>query len=540
MILNDAFNLLTTKWFPVIRKNGQTDWIAPHQITEHIDDPERCITALNAPRPDFNGALQEFLIGLLTTCCMQEDIEDWRELWETPPLPAWLAEKFSAYQQAFNLDGNGPSFMQDFDELEGDPVTISNLLIGEPADNTVNSNKDLFQKRNRITALSRPAAAMALFTLQCYAPSGGQGHRTSMRGGGPLTTLVSPDSKAGKTSLWHNLWANVETAEDIESRTVEEYPDPDLPIFPWLAPTRTSNAKENGVKTTPSDVNVLQVFWGMPRRIQLIFEPSEGRRCDITGLEDSIVVTGYRTKNYGVEYSDSWGHPFSPHSQKKTGEPKLPIKGQPDGISYRHWLGLTMKTIGDGKGPTRYPASCIDNFERRAEWLGIKKFNIHCFGYDMDNAKARGWIESEMPVFPVEDSKKEELANQVQRLVNAAEVTANALYVAISRAREPVKTVKDRFWRETERAFFLALHSIINKGQPDEHFGRAVLQQSALRIFDDLVPMQGIEEMRMLDLVRARYTLVQTFRGRNPDGKKLYKALQMPLPPKRKKKDKAA
>ena len=68
----------------------------------------------------------------------------------------------------------------------------------------------LLVKRGGAPVLSRAAAAMALFTLQTYAPSGGAGHRTGFRGGGPLTTLALPGPPPGEPpTLWHLLWANV-------------------------------------------------------------------------------------------------------------------------------------------------------------------------------------------------------------------------------------------------------------------------------------------------------------------------------------------
>ncbi|MFN9970934.1 MAG: type I-E CRISPR-associated protein Cse1/CasA, partial [Phycisphaerae bacterium] len=102
-------------------------------------------------------------------------------------------------------------------------------------------NKDLFVKRDRFKSFGRPAAAMALLTLQTYAPAGGQGHRVSLRGGGPLTTLVDPRvaidpaGSAFSMPLWQKLCANVPTEMQFrrsKSAAKSEYEK----IFPWLAP----------------------------------------------------------------------------------------------------------------------------------------------------------------------------------------------------------------------------------------------------------------------------------------------------------------
>jgi hypothetical protein len=63
-------------------------------------------------------------------------------------------------------------------------------------------------------------------------------------------------------------------------------------IFPWAAPTRTSD-KAGGV-TTPEDVDDRQQFLAMPRRIRLIFQENISKRpCDLTGQIDAVVVKGF-------------------------------------------------------------------------------------------------------------------------------------------------------------------------------------------------------------------------------------------------------
>ena len=177
-------------------------------------------------------------------------------------------------------------------------------MIDTPGAQTLRNNADLFVKRGAAPVLSRAAAAMALFTLSSYAPAGGTGHRTSLRGGGPMTTLIVAQHSTCGSVLWGRLWPNVESREQIEARVVEAALDNDAGgVFPWLVPSRTSNPKAGGRSTTPADVHPLQVYWGMPRRIRLLFELAQGQRCGLTAAKDSVVATSYRTRNYGINYS---------------------------------------------------------------------------------------------------------------------------------------------------------------------------------------------------------------------------------------------
>ena len=270
-------NLITDLWIPVRLADGTRTTIRPSEITDRSNPP----VALDAPRADFNSALAQFLIGLLQTAFAPGDGDEWIHRLEEPPCVEMLDQAFGGHADAFVLNGEGPRFMQDLERFDQGGTdkrkpakknSVASLLIDTPGDKTLKNNADHFIKRDRIEALCPACAATALFTLQINAPGGGAGHRTSLRGGGPLTTLVALDPEGSELpdTLWHNLWLNV------LPRTVRLTGNPVLTdpehIFPWLATTRTSNPKEGGLDTTPEDAHPLQMYWAMPRRIRLDFE----------------------------------------------------------------------------------------------------------------------------------------------------------------------------------------------------------------------------------------------------------------------------
>jgi len=74
-------NLITDPWIPVVRQDGTEDTIIPCQIVE----TENPVLEIKAPRPDFQGALYQFLIGLLQTCFAPEDKDEWLEYWQNMP-----------------------------------------------------------------------------------------------------------------------------------------------------------------------------------------------------------------------------------------------------------------------------------------------------------------------------------------------------------------------------------------------------------------------------------------------------------------------
>jgi CRISPR system Cascade subunit CasA len=126
---------------------------------------------------------------------------------------------FQPYAAAFSLDGEGPRFLQDFSPLGGEPRPVEALFIEAPGANALKLNTDLLVKRERIRVLSRGSAAMALYTLQQFAPSGGAGHRTSLRGWGPLVTLVVPGAPDNDRPL--TLWQKFGSTFLNRSRSIK-------------------------------------------------------------------------------------------------------------------------------------------------------------------------------------------------------------------------------------------------------------------------------------------------------------------------------
>jgi CRISPR system Cascade subunit CasA len=446
------YNLLTERWLPVLRADQTKDQIAPWEITDrYADNP---VIALNAPRPDFNGALVQFLIGLLQTAYAPENRIRWDKSFKQPPTALTLRSAFERYIHAFNLDGDGPRFMQDRDTLdEQKPLPITALLI-DTAGSETHFIKDLPTQ-----GVSPAFTAMALYALQTNAPSGGVGHRTSLRGGGPLTTLVVAASTRPDTivTLWQTLWLNVLKSTAFDSRN-----ERDQDIFPWLAPTRISDKNSRTPVTTPEDVNPLQCFWGMPRRIRLDFDEIGVGECGLSGTTSEILVRQYRTKNYGINYGGAWEHTLSPHRYEPSGE-RIPL--HPRGsINYRHWLGLVQST--EEKKTKSAPAKTVlrfsnNNLADRNELC----FRLWAFGYDMDNMKPRCWYESTMPLFQVKDEiQRKTFEHVVDCLIRAARLFHGNLRSCLKEAwfdnGDPRQKNADMgfldtaFWPDTENKFY--------------------------------------------------------------------------------------
>src|SRR5665648_78153 len=350
-----VFNLINEKWIPVRRADGKRGFIAPWQVTDDIGSNP--IVSLVANRPDFNGALIQLLIGLVQTTMAPNKDKNWRTGFDKPPGTDELKTAFEKVSRAFNLNGDTPRFMQDFELDEAKSNQIDKLLVEIPGDETVKDNADHFIKRDSVKRMCLACSAMALFTLQTNAPAGGKGYRTSLRGGGPLTTIVTGDT------LWQTIWLNV-LNESVFLGNYENSSTDGAAIFPWMGPTRTS---ENDQLTTPEDAHPAQMFWGMPRRIVLKFDSGETGNCDVCGCDSNNLVTNYIAKNYGTNYEGGWRHTLTPHSTTKQNV-LIPRHGNPGGISFRHWLGL----VQNDNVNRNEPATVVPTFRARQKGLENK------------------------------------------------------------------------------------------------------------------------------------------------------------------------
>lgn len=551
---DQPFSLLTRCWIPAVRARGERVTIRPAELTDAIDTNP--IVALDWPRPDLRVACLELLIGLLATACPPDpdDSEDWSRRWHEPPTTAQLDAAFAPLTSAFNLDGDGPRFCQDFEEIAGESLPVERLFIDSPGEQTVKQNRDLLVKRGRIDALGRAAAAMALYTLQAWAPSGGAGHRTSLRGGGPLVTLAMPGARHDREArppLWHLLWANVPAGRPPDAA--------DLPrVFPWLAPTRRSDAGGQGTALDGRDAHPLQVFWGMPRRIRLDF--SQAQRDETCGLQsghDPVAVRTYRTRPGGVQYINAAAqHPLSPTYRAKPADPeRLAIHPQPDGIGYRHWHELTTQPSA-----LRFPAATLTTFQRTERRGDIERRSrtearLLAAGYDMDNMKARGFVEVEMPLLLLAGEGWLELALLARRLAAGATEAAGLLRGAVRNALDdpdidstPLDAVRKRFFDLTSSAFWDLLgkaRDALDKdaNAPTEDDVRnwlAVLRRHALALFDEAAPLDPLSPAaagrlvggawRPPKIVEARRMLGVAMAGYGKSGTALFNSLELPLP----------
>lgn len=488
-------NLIIDAWIPVQTRSGARRVIAPWQMT----DPDLVQPAW--PRADLNIACYELLIGMVALADPPLDDDDWRA--RRAGDPDRLRNKLAAYAEAFELMGDGPRFMQDFEALSGDANPIDMLFLDGSGGNTLKNNADVLVHRERYLALSAAEAAIALFTLQAHAPSGGAGNRTSMRGGGPMVTLVDPGA-----GLWSVVWANTPNGRAA-----------DLNELPWMKPTRVSTKGSLTEETYPDQCSPVEAFFGMPRRLRLV--------------ADEQSISGVVQHTYGNNYA-GWRHPLTPYYRVKEGAELLPKHPKAGRFGYRNWLGIVEKARSETS--TKERALMVDAWDGRS--LG-DACEVIVAGWAMDNMKPLDFIQSRAPLLNLSDDAELILEGMIEGAEAVGVALRGALkdVLANGEARE---AVREAFFLDTE-ADFEALARRLT-AEPAERIAAEwldVLRRRALSAFEETA-MPGFADRdlgKQAKIVEAQNALRAVLHGYTKQGQKLYGALMLEAPiPKKKRK----
>ena len=520
-------NLLNDPWIPVQRKNGTQDVIAPWQIS----DPD--IIFINSPRPDFDGALIQFLIGLFQTIMTPKDNSSWENLLDNPPTENELKNKMQGYSELFELNGK-IRFMQDQEDLKGKLWSINRLLIDSPGDNALLQNRDHFLKRNLINKLCPCCASSSLFTFQLYTQGFGAGHRVSLRGKGPLTSIVVPDTQRNDIgdSIWIRVWLNVLDQKWISVYTVNSDKNELVDIFPWAGKTRCSFSKKeknktvyinSGQGTTPIDAHLYQSFWPMPCRINLNFSELSSGDCDICNNHSDGLISNFRISKHGVDYIEGWKNTLTPSSTLKNGK-IVPYRIKAGGMVYTHWLGLVEKT------DFLQPSLVAERFLSLA-FEYKEQYRLQNFGFEIDQKnKARSWHDATFPLLSISDDIHHEFSDRIRRLTVAADEFAGFINTCIKEAwydSDPKKNknqkkgindkilmtgIRESFFSQTEGAFFLKIDETLKS--INDQFDKSllnkwhmILYKSAIETFEKWILQTNFYQANPRRIAEARKKL---------------------------------
>jgi len=356
-------------------------------------------------------------------------------------------------------------------------------------------------RHGRYSRFGRAAAAIALYNLQSQAPAGGAGNRTSMRGGGPLITLVEPRHADSATTLYDVVWANVPAGRRLEADQLSA-------AFPWMRPTLTSLKgemvhfadRQRDAGDTPARV---EAFFGMPRRLRLIFDEAPGVAvCDLTGAYDAIQVTGVVQRPSGTNYG-VWRHPLSPYYTPDAGAAALPVHPKPGRFGFRNWLGVTLQSR-EMRGQQRAEAVQTYLDGRGRSGIDVPNPALLVAGWAMKIMSPLDFVSAHLPLLLADDpAGQRDLEDRAYSLVEAGQLAQRQLIGACKSLQHDADTDKgdlsqvgDNFFGRTEDAMFAALgrlHRDPERAAPDL---ATALRAAALAEFE-ILALPALSELPM-------------------------------------------
>jgi CRISPR system Cascade subunit CasA len=524
-------HLIHDPWLMVKKSDGSRHPIGPCDLVD-IE-----IVDVDGPRADLIVAARTFLIGLVTTAGLAETERDWQRLYDNPPTAETISAALARFAPAFELLGKGNRFCQYKAVVEdGARQRIASLLIDGPSEESDERNHDVMID---VVGFAPSIAALALYALQQFAPSGGRGHRQSMRGGSPMSTLVS-----GGRTLWQNVWLNVETNEQLAARSPRQWQHPPAigDVFPWMGPVRTSEAQ---LETTTSDAHPLQVYWQMPRLLLLEAGDAGNDRCGLTGESSNTLVRGYYRRQLGVKYSVDWRHPHVPYVRKGPGV--VPVRAFARASHVTDWLGIIYR---DQHGD-REPAAVVSTASTHRVWsITDASPRVDVFGFDMQNRKVLGAISHVMPIIRVDPVDADDLRASVERCVVAVELVAQTVEkiawgALVGREtkdaeRRIAKSEANRVMRAFLTAMEQHVEGAIRTAAVQIQAGSFDLLAHARTLHSDIrreveaafdTPLPTDTWVRGLERrVRKRWELSRFLSGLGKSGAELFARLQLPIP----------
>ncbi|MHB8389930.1 MAG: type I-E CRISPR-associated protein Cse1/CasA [Acidobacteriaceae bacterium] len=281
-------NLLEDAWIPV-RADGGMGAFRLLTYRELLCNAGNWQVSL--PRDDLELACVQLLVCMTQVMFLPEDDQALRARLAAPLSPEDFAAGVEPCRDWFNLDHPIQPFMQTRGVKASEDTHIQKLLIGLPEGN----NHAFFNEVGEVCHLSGPLAAIGLFNQASNSPSFGGGFKGSLRGGAPITTLVS-----GKT-LRDTVWRNVLTRPRVAERQIMTPGfDQDRPT--WVKPIEekeTIHWNEIGL--------VRGLFW-QPAQLELL-KSEVVAPCDVLGGKAVPVYTGFRKEKFNFTVEGLWPHP---------------------------------------------------------------------------------------------------------------------------------------------------------------------------------------------------------------------------------------
>ena len=461
-------NLLTDPWIPA-RQIDRAGYCPPITFEEMLCGNKQWEVAL--PRDDLEMACLQLLISLTQVLFPPDNAATLRRRVKTPLTVEEYAsgtnisvDEKTKVLDWFDLDHPDWPFMQTRGLKNGKLTGLQKLLLGLPE----GSNHCFFNEATEVQFLGAPVASIALFHQGSNSPSfgggPGGGFKASLRGNGPVTTLVFG------SHLRETIWRNVLTREylhDVLSGYDFDY-SRDKPT--WVSPI------EEGKPVNAKDIGLLRGLFWQPAHVELV-KADVLQPCDLLGGKPDTGYSGFLKEPFGYKVEGFWQHPhgvatFETKKDKKTKQLKREEKYLSFTTTAPAWTQMSEFVVPRGNRDNKedkegsQPAWPVSQFGK--VWRG--QLNLLVGGYRVENGAALR--ERRHEVFSLAsgwDGSSGNLKHIIGLALRVRDVLSDKVF-EVSKGNKKKgfqglgisldKTAEARFYRRTERLVQSALVDI--------------------------------------------------------------------------------
>lgn len=458
-----SFNVLSDRWIP-LDQSGQLEYASYVELLAGEKDAEDVIH----PRDDVRFYIRMLLSALTQALFPPKDKRELRERIEKPLGRSVVEARIRAVMSDFELVATPkkPGFMQ----IAGgkNEERTDKLLFG--LEKHVLTRSIHQRGAIRDSSICAACAVPLLYAAHAFAPAGGRGWYSSVRGSPCCTTLMIAETL--RQSVWSNTLhrQSVLTLGPLRSESADE--------TPW---------KQNARSIKKGDVVGLceGLFW--PARALRLARHSSGPCVSCGHDGDRLIVIGFegKSQNSGALYP----HPYSPTRDTKKG--RLFVHLRADRPS---WTGL-LDLIGFVDGDRNAREAPV--LEQWRESLGQQTTTLAVLDYSTDKAS---FVGSVVELFPLSRAQLDnsEFRPRLRALVGFAEQVLFALRKALKKAHSSRGTkpkaqrdgywaadAEASFWQRTEPHFWQTYRALLDGTFSDDKPFREALCRAALALYDE-------------------------------------------------------
>jgi CRISPR system Cascade subunit CasA len=442
-------NLLIDTWIP-IRRGADFQQISFKELL-CSEQPDIQVAL---PRDDLELACIQMLAALTQVIFMPKDKKELRERVKTPLSEREYENGVENHKEWFDLDHPKWPFMQ-VRGVEGEWTSIQKLMIGMPEITSKSGSAHaFFNEPTEVLALSPGIAAIALFNQAGNSPSFGGGFKGSLRGAGPISTMVM-----GR-NLRDTTWSNVLPIEKVKELLPwhDATKDTDMPV--WVKPIPNGTIQPHGI-------GLLRGLFWQPANMELV-KADKTLCCDITDKKGKGFYVGFKKKRFSFDLEGVWPHPYSPRQFEADGTVKyLAFKGNDPA-----WMQLTEFLFSSGgAGQPGYSSASV------VQQHTDNSINLLVGGYKVEKGASIVYRRHELYALPAgwSDDFKDRISEITETCFDAIKILSDKVLYPVSKGSKEsgLKGVGVPFKSQAQTLFYHLTEPLIH----------SMLHDSSLREF---------------------------------------------------------